>query len=161
MKIFSIRPAQQKDIKALIPLQRKMVKYHHGLDPATWKTGKEDEGIWKSMLTGFLKDTKNYSFLVLECNGKAVGFATAEIRATSSAYKDKKLGYIASIFVDTSARRQGLASMAVEHFMEWFAKNDVTTVTLNVEIKNSLAVTAWHKLGFEEWRLTLRKSIAD
>ena len=35
---------------------------------------------------------------------------------------------------------------------EWFLARDVTVVTLSVLHRNWLGATAWHRLGFSDWR---------
>ena len=53
-----------------------------------------------------------------------------------------------------------MAGMAVDHFMEWFKKNKVAWVTLQVDTNNPLGTKAWKQLGFKDWRLTLGRSVA-
>lgn len=158
MNTYTVRPATKKDIDALIPLQKEMAKYHHALDPI-WSKGATDNGVWHKMLLGLLRRGKQFSFLILECNGKVVGYATAEIKDASPAYAVKKLGHIGSIYVQKAYRKHGLTSMAMEYFDEWFKKHNVTWVTLQVDAGNPLGTKAWKKLGFTDWRLVLRKKI--
>ncbi len=158
MNTYTVRTATKKDIDALIPLQKEMAKYHHALD-SIWNKGAKDDSVWREMLLGFFKRGKNFSFLVLECNGKIVGYANAEIKVASPAYAVKLLGHIGSVYVQKPYRRSGLASMAVDHSMDWFKKNKVTWVTLQVDTDNPLGTKTWKKLGFEEWRLVLRKKL--
>lgn len=158
MNTYTVRPATKKDIDALIPLQKEMAKYHHALDPI-WNKGTRDNAAWRKMLLALMRRGKMFSFLVLECNGKVVGYATAEIKDTSPAYAIKKLGHIGSVYVQKKYRKYGLTTMAMEYFDEWFKKNNVMWVTLQVDEANPLGTKAWKSLGFTDWRLVLRKKI--
>jgi ribosomal protein S18 acetylase RimI-like enzyme len=158
MKIFSIRAATKADIDALIPLYKQMAQYHHALDPI-WSKGDDSNALWRKMLLGTLRKGKDFSFLVLECNGSVVGYATAEIKDAGPAYSVKKIGHIGSVFVKKSYRQYGMASMAIDYFMEWFRKNKVTWATLQVDANNPMGTKAWKHLGFKDWRLVLGKDI--
>lgn len=158
MNTYTVRPAIKKDIDALVPLQKEMAAYHHALD-SIWSKGARDNAVWRKMLLGLLRRGKQFSFLVLECNGKVVGYATAEIKDASPVYAVTQLGHIGSVYVQKQYRKCGLTSMAMEYFDEWFKKNKVSWVTLQVDAGNPLGTKAWESLGFADWRLELRKKI--
>lgn len=157
MKYISVRTATKKDIDRLIALQKQMAAYHHALD-AIWSKG-ESDAAWKKMILGLLRRGKDFSYLILLCDGRVVGYATAEIKGMSPHYAVKKLGHVGSIFVEKRYRKFGLATLAMNHFMEWFKKNKITEVTLQVDTANPLGTAAWKKLGFLDWRMVLRKKI--
>lgn len=159
MKIFTLRAATKADIDDLIVLHKQMARYHHALNPI-WSKGDDHNAVWKKILLKTLRKGKDFSFVVLECNGSIVGYATAEIREASPAYSVKKIGHIGSVYVKKSYRQYGMAGMAVDHFMEWFKKNKVAWATLQVDANNPLGTKAWKQLGFKDWRLTLGKSVA-
>lgn len=156
MKYLLVRKANNKDIERLIVLQKQMARYHHGLD-SIWSSSVGGDDVLKKTITKLLRRGKDFLFLVLECDGRLVGYATAEIKNTSPVYAIKKLGHIGSVFVEKRYRKLGLATLAIEAFMSWFKENKITEVTLLVDVKNPLGVNAWKKLGFAEWRLVLRR----
>ena len=158
MNTYTVRAATKKDIDALIPLQKEMAKFHYALDPI-WSKGAKANAVWRQMLLGLLRRGKHFSFLVLESNGKVVGYATAEIKVTSAAYAVKQLGHIGSVYVQKAHRKCGLTSMAMEYFDNWFKKNKVSWVTLQVDVNNPLGTKTWKQLGFGEWRFVMRKKI--
>jgi len=43
----------------------------------------------------------------------------------------------------------------LEQAYEWFRNSGVTVVTLSVLHRNWLGATAWHRLGFSNWREVL------
>lgn len=157
MKYISVRTATKKDTDRLVALQKQMAAYHHALD-TIWSKG-EGDAFWKKMILGLLRRGKDFSFLVLEYDGRVVGYATAEIKQASPVYAVKKLGHIGSVFVEKRYRKFGLATLAIDHFMEWFRKNKITEVTLQVDVANPLGVATWKKLGFKNWRQVLRRKV--
>ena len=64
-------------------------------------------------------------------------------------YKERKIGVISDVYVKQERRRKGLAKKMLDIAVEWFKKNKVVTVRLNVAADNLEARAAWRMIGFE------------
>jgi ribosomal protein S18 acetylase RimI-like enzyme len=153
--ILSLRPAKTADAERLIDLFIQMADCHHRLDH-TWNKG--DKETIKKLVRKLLKRGKGDLLLVLLVNKNIVGYTTATIRE-SALYANGKIGHIGSVYIEKPYRKLGLATLAVDESLKWFRKNKITHVDLNVDVKNHIGIAAWKKLGFTEWRLTLRRKI--
>lgn len=59
-----------------------------------------------------------------------------------------KEGHITNIAVSPSFRRRGLATMLINHFIDYAKKNDYEFLTLEVRVSNLGAVSLYKQLGF-------------
>lgn len=66
-----------------------------------------------------------------------------------SVYLQKELLFLSKIYVDTSKRGQGHASHALSFLEELAVDNGIYTVELTVNKHNTLAVTAYERMGFK------------
>src|SRR3984957_13874632 len=58
----------------------------------------------------------------------------------------------ARLFMDEAFRGRGLMKPMLEAAYEWFRDAGITVVTLSVLHRNWVGATAWHRLGFSDWR---------
>ncbi len=64
----------------------------------------------------------------------------------------RSIGYISQAFMDEAFRGRGLMKPMLEAAYEWFRDAGITTITLSVLHRNWVGATAWHRLGFTDWR---------
>ena len=95
-------------------------------------------------------ESKNFLFLVAECNKQVIGFFIVGIKKNNSFFKDKKAGFIFDAFVQSKYRKKGLTKKMFNESLIWFKKQRINYIGLNVSPKNKFGLNAWQKLGFEE-----------
>lgn len=159
MKVLNFRKAQKKDFDKLVALQFEAWNYHHRNDSLWSNSQGQSRAIRAVVKDSFFQKHKNYLAIVLTCDKDVVGYATAEIKNKGSAYSEKKIGHIGTVFIDSKHRKLGLGKMAIDYFFKVFKKNNVKTITLNVDVKNKAGVSAWKRMGFKDWRLELRMKL--
>lgn len=156
---YTVRPATPADIDRLVAMQKKFSDHHRQLDPK-WCVPDRGRAAFETFVRGLMKKRRDFLFLVVTKNDRIVGYATADIEKESPIYRAPRLGHIGSIYIEPQERRNGLSKKAVAACMEWFHKNNVRDVYLEVDIKNTNGVAAWRNAGFREWRLAMRRGVS-
>jgi len=80
----------------------------------------------------------------------AVARKDGELVAYTCLWKIEDELQIANIAVDKEHRRQGIAQKLMEWIMEQGLKQKCKSVTLDVSVSNSIALTLYRKFGFEQ-----------
>jgi GNAT superfamily N-acetyltransferase len=147
---IEIRQAKLSDLDILKKFQGKLVDFERPLDP-TIKNG--DVGYYN--LENKLKSS-NVLFLIAEAGGKPAGCGFGEIMKSVKWSKHKYKGFIGMMFVEKEFRGKGIGGMIIERIVEWFRKEKINDVRLQVYEKNASAVKAYMKSGFKSHILEMR-----
>jgi GNAT superfamily N-acetyltransferase len=90
--------------------------------------------------------------------GTFVGFASAEVQASSPVFeRGANLG-ISEVYVRPEWRQQGIASALLDAIEAWGNEQEYETVSLTVNANNHAARAFYEDWGFETKRLKLVKS---
>jgi GNAT superfamily N-acetyltransferase len=91
-------------------------------------------------------------------DGTFVGFASAEVQASSPVFeRGSNLG-ISEVYVRPTWRQQGIASALLDAIEVWGNEHEHETVSLTVNANNRAAKAFYEDGGFDTKRLTLVKS---
>jgi len=154
---MEIRRFEEKDRPAVSKLMRALIDYHHRLDPEDHKTAEEFTEL-EDYFEEIAKH-KDSAFFVAEENGEVTGYLAARVEDGPSYSIHKKIGVVADVAVDEKYRRQGVAEKLFGAALEWFQKKQLATIELSVYSKNLPAIALWKKLGFQEYKIRMRKNI--
>ncbi|MEK9186205.1 MAG: GNAT family N-acetyltransferase [Patescibacteria group bacterium] len=152
----SVRKATEKNLPAVLALMETLVEEHCRLDPY-YKPFSGYRGM-KKYLSAVLKDSEKI-LLVAEKHEKVIGYFLGVIEEAPFYTDEKEIGVVSDTCVDPKERQQGILKEMFEKTNEWFAKKGVRYIELSVDARNSQAITAWRKLGFEDYKLRLRKKL--
>ena len=97
--------------------------------------------------------------MIIEYNGKAIGYFLAFIAKTTPAVNIGKMGHINDGFVEEKYRGYGIGKLVMQDLLDWFKKNGVSVVEGSVSAENKLSLNAWKKMGFRESAYRIRKII--
>ncbi len=81
-------------------------------------------------------------FLVVEYNGRIIGFIIGVLTSTNSAR-------ILMIGVSSQYRRKGIGSKLIEELLKEFIERNIAYVELEVSTDNKTAISFYHKHGFK------------
>ena len=81
--------------------------------------------------------------LIAEADGQPAGLALARVKGSS-------VGYISDLYVRPAARRKGVAKALLAEAVRLLQAQEARQVTLNVDVRNTLARTVFERLGFRE-----------
>jgi ribosomal protein S18 acetylase RimI-like enzyme len=120
----------------------------------TWQPGKII-----NMLQGIIEDDCSALYVALE-DEIPIGFIGGQIQPTFFPLSNiKKIGYIAGAYIAGGHRRRGIMKLLEQRLIEFFRKKNVAYVDLNVLNDNITGKSCWKQLGYEIYRLQMRKKI--
>jgi GNAT superfamily N-acetyltransferase len=85
------------------------------------------------------------------------GFAHGSIRLSPDYLGSKKLGVITHVFVRDNDRSSGAGRKLVNALEDWFVKQNIHSIELQVLSGNQPAIGFWEKLGYASELLQCRK----
>ena len=93
-------------------------------------------------------------------NGKAIAFISGEVRDCCLPISIvRKVGYINGAFVLPGYRRQGVMKKLESMLLEYFKRQGLSYIELNVITGNLLGKRSWESLGYKTFREQMRKKI--
>lgn len=140
---LSVRAAFPADRVRLQELWLELVDYHRELDPEY-----PTVSLLPEALLGEIEEavrSPRFRLLVAERAERIVGFALAEIQR-----ERPRPAWIHELFVESEARRAGVARRLVEAVLEWFSSEQSERVYVRVESANTTGLAFWDQYGFEE-----------
>lgn len=165
---MEIRFAKKSDRENLKNLFAALADWHHELDPAYYRPAVEYAEAQEQEIERALSD-KDSAIIVAEENSGLAGFLLADIREAepymkaaglprqSGAAAGGKIGFVESVFVLPAYRRRGLLTALFKKAETWFEKKGMVGLELNIHCRNQAAIAAWKKLGFEEYKIRMRR----
>lgn len=102
---------------------------------------------------------KNSKFLVMEDEGKLIGYIFGEIRDDSHPlFKVPKSGELNDLAVLKEYQGKKIASQLWKKLLEWFVRNNCKIITLSVNYNNQ-AREIYENWGFEKFYLRMIKKL--
>lgn len=102
----------------------------------------------KDYFTSIYKDDNN-KLLIYKSSDKIVGYIFTK--------KIEKGILIDGLYVEKPYRNNGIATDLINHVVKISKENKIKYIDINVMYENELAKNLYKKLGFNEFRVTLRK----
>ncbi len=102
----------------------------------------------KDYFTSIYKDDNN-KLLIYKTDDKIVGYIFAK--------KIEKGILIDGLYVEKIYRNNGIATDLINHVIKISKENKIPYIDINVMYENESAKNLYKKLGFNEFRITLRK----
>ncbi|MFT5290915.1 MAG: ribosomal protein S18 acetylase RimI-like enzyme [Planctomycetota bacterium] len=136
-----IRPALRSDLSTLLTFQQGIVEYERPMDPTI-----------KPETTGYydidaLLDDQHALVLVAEVHGQSVGCCLGQLREDRAWSIHERVGYIGMVYVDDSARGQGICASMFSELEAWFRQQGVRRTKLEVYAENPSAIKAYEHAG--------------
>ncbi|MCK4245471.1 MAG: GNAT family N-acetyltransferase [Candidatus Omnitrophica bacterium] len=102
---------------------------------------------------------KDRAIFIAVKNDKIIGMVLGKIVNTLSIIKFEKRGYISNLYILPRYRRKGIAKKLVRELIEWFRANNIKSLRLEVYSKNKPALNIYHKSGFKEYAIKMKKDL--
>jgi GNAT superfamily N-acetyltransferase len=148
---IEIRPARESDVPELARLVAALAAYEEALDDRARYDWDEIRDAPNWMRT-VLNREHHAVWVAAQRDGHLAGYLWVRLYRRHQGGVPPRSGYISQAFFEEVWRGKGLMRPMLEEAFEWFRANDVTAVTLSVLHRNWLGSTAWHRLGFSDWR---------
>ena len=123
----------------------------------SWEKYKSDEDVIENTTNEYLSDGK-FIVYVADDKGKLVGYICGEIKEKPHKMNDKE-GYVQDWFVELEYRHKNVGRMLFDALVGEFKKLKCTHMALDSFIENKHAIDTYHKMGFEDKLLVMRKDI--
>ena len=101
--------------------------------------------------------------LVFICadDDEITGFSHGSIKLSPDYLGNKKIGVITHVHVKDKHRTKGSGTALVKALEQWFEKQQVHSVELQVLSANNYAIRFWEKLGYSQELHQYRKNIGE
>lgn len=146
-----IRPAREADVPELARLVAALSAYEEALDERARYDWDEIRDAPNWMRTVLNRD-HHAVWVAQHSDGHLVGYLWVRLYRRHEGGVPPRSGYISQAFLEESSRGKGLMRPMLENAYDWFLANGVTAITLSVLHRNWRGATAWHRLGFSDWR---------
>lgn len=151
-----IRPAHIEDLPTLLDFEQGIIETERPMD-VTLKT---EEKINYYDLSEYIK-SNHTEVVVAEVDGHIVGSGYGQIRNRKEFFKQDTMGYIGFMFVKNEFRGQGISQKIIQYLSDWFTKQDITEIQLDVYNQNPNAIKAYEKAGFEKYLVRMRMNLKN
>jgi GNAT superfamily N-acetyltransferase len=151
MMPIEIRPARESDLPELARLVAALAAYEEALD----ERARYD---WDSIraapewLRAVLARGHHAIWVADRGDGRLAGHLWVRLRRRHEGEVPAVVGYISQAFFDEDVRGRHLIRPMLEQAYDWFRAMGISVITLSVLHRNWLGATAWHRLGFSDWR---------
>ncbi len=149
---IQIRRATEADIPELSRLVAALAAWEQALDPRVqfdWD-GIRAAPKWLRLVL----NRAHHAVWVADTgiDARLAGHLWIRLKHQTDGALPQSIGYISQAFMDEAFRGRGLMKPMLEAAYEWFRDEGITVVTLSVLHRNWIGATAWHRLGFSDWR---------
>lgn len=110
--------------------------------------------------TGLLQ-RKDTLTLVADDDGEVVGYLIAAKQRKPPIYHHTRVAYLSDAYVAEDHRGEGILTKFVEELMAWCAAEGITAVDVMLFQKNELAQKIYEKMGFEPYRVVMRRELEE
>ncbi len=144
----------ERQREGLIGLVKSMYEYmeRHGLILSLSEDGAEK---WTNSINNTLG---KYGVIVIaERENKIIGFAHGALKYLPDHLGNFKIGSITHIYVEEKYRGAGIGKKLTEMLEDWFRRQQVHSIELQVISGNSESVEFWRNLGYIEELKQFRK----
>jgi len=152
-----IRPAEQRDIPALIRLLYQVGEVHHQIRPDIFRSGAIK--YTASELEAILADSTRPIFVAAE--GDVLGYCFCKIRCTSGStvQTDRKELYIDDLCVDETCRGQQVGRKLYDYACEYARSIGCGYITLNVWCGNDSAMAFYEHRGLTPRNIMMERKL--
>jgi ribosomal protein S18 acetylase RimI-like enzyme len=160
--VLKVRKAKLKDVERICYLNSLLNKCHEQIDPF-YQLKPDPQHLHQLSNQHFQRmiRSRNAAVFVAEDQGNIVGYIDGTLRTNIPIFQIQALGRLGTIFVLEEYRRQGIGEALTEALFQWFNSKQVEYVHINSDIRNTVAVNAWKKYGFQEEMIRMRINLKE
>lgn len=156
--MIEIVKAEEKHVPAIGQLYWEFIKFHQDIDPIWTPLDNSIPDMVENHLRRFMKSEDGLVLVALE-GTRVVGYSLSEIKGLFPGLKREKYGYIDTMAVTESYRREGVGKKMFDEIVKWFQSNEIKRVELGTTAQNLIGNSFWRKQGFTVYMHTLYREI--
>ncbi|MEJ8547083.1 GNAT family N-acetyltransferase [Brevibacillus borstelensis] len=108
----------------------------------------EEQANIREQLGQYTQSRFGVVYVALDSASRPIGYALASLKKDLVA--EILLGHIDELYVTPEYRGQHTAKALVAEMNGWFQRQDVSAVSVHVDVENMAAQNFWEKIGFEK-----------
>ncbi len=152
-----IRPAEVRDVPALVELWGELATLHERLDGGfalsrTWRRAYEEYLV-------HLLGREDVLVVVAESQGQLVGLAVGRITLLPAFFRQRRRGYIQDVYTREGYRGQGIGRAMLARIEAWLRRQGVRRVELTVAAGNPQAEAFWERAGYRTYMVYRAKDL--
>lgn len=155
--MIHLRRASEKDVGRIVELWTEMWSFHHRLD-ARFEPSPLAPTTMRHWIEGHLENPMSAVF-VAEEGREIAGYLLVTILENMPIVQNPAFGFISEIAVSEKARRRGLGEKLVREAHAWLKSKLITSVEVNVSVKNAVSRSFWRKMGYGDFLERLQYSL--
>ncbi len=155
--MLEIRQAELADLDRMMPLWKELADLHAALDPRYALSDQAENAARKFLAANIQEPT--WQFLVAIQDGIMVGFISGFVRENSPVMAQRCYGYIEDAVVTASCRRTGIGEQLCREMEAWLIAHGAEYVGLNAAATNPVSLAFWHKMGYSDISIKMRKEV--
>ena len=140
-----IREAKQQDVDEMKEIWIEFIDFHSDIDPIFKRSRNGHERFGEFVSERIAKP--DWHVLVARLDGGIVGHIMGTIQMRPPVFKSLRFGYIQDIAVRQAYRRQGIGGQLLDHLAQWFRRESVHRIELDVVTANSVSNGFWQHVG--------------
>jgi GNAT superfamily N-acetyltransferase len=156
-----IRPITKADADVIAEMWLALVQHHQELDPYLPGAAPGGEHRYVRRILDHCDDPYTRA-MIAEVDGEPVGFILGMIvDLMQDIFAQEPSGFLADIYVESSARQRGVGRALVQDLIEWFRTNKITSLDWQVSVHNPEGMAFWKAIGGQGVMLRMRAQIGD
>jgi len=156
---MEIRKATMQDFEEVLKIKLESKQEERSINKEL-KPVEEVKEYYKGYLRNDLSRDWRAIFIAIE-NNKVIGLITGKIYRTLKIAGYERCGYISNLYVKEEFRKKGIAEKLVEEATAWFKRKGAVKISLEIYEINDKAVNLYHKLGFKNYSVKMKKSFSQ
>lgn len=101
------------------------------------------------------KEISKSGAFVLTLGNEIIGYLYVD----AGKYLGHQLGELHTIHIAKKYRGKGYSHLLMKKAMEYFKNKKVKEITLGTVISNKIAISLYHRYGFKDWRIRMKKMV--
>jgi GNAT superfamily N-acetyltransferase len=155
MHPITVRQATIADLGTLLGFEQGVVLAERPCDAAL------KEGVIHYYDIEKLLKSENVMFLVAQFGGEIIGCGFARVDAAKPHLKHAQQAYLGLMYVDPAHRGHGINRTIIDALKSWCRSRQIPELRLEVYERNTGAIKAYEKAGFERHIVEMRMSLSD
>lgn len=160
MLALIVRPCEPSDLPDVGKLAARLVRDHFTMDPARFLIFDDIEQGYAAYLGGELKKKQSVVLVAADQRG-VIGYAYGRIEPRDWNALRESCGILHDVYVDESARRQGIGGRLVSEMVRRLASLGAPRVILMTAVQNVDAHRLFQQLGFRTTMLEMTRECVE
>jgi GNAT superfamily N-acetyltransferase len=156
-----IRRLEDEDIDGIMVLWKEFARLRE--DMTHRKILNEDAAdYFFGYATGLLQRKDTLTLVAEdETSHQIVAYLIASKQRKPPIYHHTRVGYLSDAFVADTHRGQGILHQFIERLIKWCEEEGITAIDVMLFRENELAQQVYEKMGFEPYRVVLRRELEE